>query len=911
MEQKLKESEEKLKKLNEELEQKIDERTKELKESEGKLQMSEEKYRTLFNSCPDGIAITTLDGKIIDVNQAYLDLLGYTIEELKNINFQLLTPKKWYEAEAEEMRAFMVKGFGSFEKEYIKKDGTIFPISLTGWLIKDKFGNPARIGAFIKDITERKRLEEEQQKKVEEQALLLDNIETQIWYAIDEETYGAVNRARAEFLGLEKKDIQGKKIYEFERKEEAELCIAGNRLAFEEKRQVRTEEWVRNGKGELRLCSILKTPMLDENGNVEYIVCTAEDITERKKMEDASRESEERFRSLVETTSDWIWEVDQNGVYTYSSPKVKDLLGYEPEEVIGKTPFDFMPLDEAEHNARLFRDIIESKKPFKRLENKNLHKNGYYVTLETNGVPIFDSNGNLTGYRGIDRDITERKQAEKDLRESEERFRLAFENAADAIFWADTNTGLIINCNKAAEILLEKKKGEIIGQHQTMLHPPQKTEYFANMFKRNIEHRGYADEEATIITKSGKVIPVRITASTTVIGGKSLIQGIFRDFTERMKAEQKLKKSEEKYRSLFENMTEGFAYHEVIVDQNNKPIDYRYIEINPAFENLTGVKVSELIGKKVTEILPGTENDPADWIGKFGNVGLTGIPLTVEDYSEALDKWYKVSGYSPKKGFFAVTFADITERKKAEEKLKESEQKYRKAYNLAEFYKDLFAHDISNILQNILSSIELNLMYLNNPNKQIETMNILNVIKNQVKRGANLVSNVRKLSEIEEKYIDIKPTDVCQVLKTAINFMRQNFRENVINIQIDTISEELYGKANDLLLNVQENILFNAIQHNANSTIEILIKIAKHQVEGRNYLKMEFIDNGLGIADERKKEIFQREIKEDKSVSGIGLGLLLVKRIIESYDGQIWVEDKIKGDYTQGSNFIILIPEAV
>lgn len=134
---------------------------------------------------------------------------------------------------------------------------------------------------------------------------------------------------------------------------------------------------------------------------------------ERNKAEKALRQSEQRFRSLVETTSDWVWETDRDGVYTYASPKIKDLLGYEPEDVIGKSPFDLMPADEAEKIAGLFKDIAEAREPFAGLENINIHKDGRHVVIETSGVPIFDAGGELLGYRGIDRDITGRKQAEE------------------------------------------------------------------------------------------------------------------------------------------------------------------------------------------------------------------------------------------------------------------------------------------------------------------------------------------------------------------------------------------------------------------------------------------------------------------------------------------------------------------
>jgi PAS domain S-box-containing protein len=145
-------------------------------------------------------------------------------------------------------------------------------------------------------------------------------------------------------------------------------------------------------------------------------VTAIRDTSIRKKDEESLRQSRGRFRALVETTSDWIWEVDENAVYNYVSSKIRDILGYEPEEVLGKTPFNLMPPDEAKRVADIFGPIASSQKPFKELENTNLHKDGHLVVLETSGVPIFNRDGKFCGYRGIDRDITDRKQAVNKLR---------------------------------------------------------------------------------------------------------------------------------------------------------------------------------------------------------------------------------------------------------------------------------------------------------------------------------------------------------------------------------------------------------------------------------------------------------------------------------------------------------------
>jgi PAS domain S-box-containing protein len=153
--------------------------------------------------------------------------------------------------------------------------------------------------------------------------------------------------------------------------------------------------------------------LLDDAGKATKFIGTAFDITERKKADLALLESELRFRSLVETTTDWIWEIDANSIYVYSSPKIRDLLGYEPEEIIGKTPFDLMHPQDALRLTQKFTQLKINREPFTAVETIYINKLGSFITIETSGVPIFDENGNFCGYRGIDRNISDRKKLEE------------------------------------------------------------------------------------------------------------------------------------------------------------------------------------------------------------------------------------------------------------------------------------------------------------------------------------------------------------------------------------------------------------------------------------------------------------------------------------------------------------------
>lgn len=148
-------------------------------------------------------------------------------------------------------------------------------------------------------------------------------------------------------------------------------------------------------------------------------------------------ESESRFRSLVEAASDWVWEVDRSGRYIFASSRIRDLLGYAPEELLGKTPFDLMPPSEAARVSALFADVVARLHPFSHLVNVNLHRDGHEVILETCGTPFFDENGDLAGYRGFDRDITARVRAEEELRRKRIQLSEAMELARVVCWQAD------------------------------------------------------------------------------------------------------------------------------------------------------------------------------------------------------------------------------------------------------------------------------------------------------------------------------------------------------------------------------------------------------------------------------------------------------------------------------------------
>ena len=267
------------------------------------------------------------------------------------------------------------------------------------------------------------------------------------------------------------------------------------------------------------------------------------DITQRKQAEKDHRASERRFRDLVEATSDWVWEVDANATYTYVSPRVREMLGYEPNDVLGKTPFDLMPPAEARRVAALFGPIAAAQKPLLCLINTNLHKDGHAVVLETSGVPIYRQDGTFCGYRGIDRDVTQHKQFEDALWASEARHRAIFDLATVGLAEGDPRTGRFLNVNQRLCDILGYRREELLAMYfRDMTHPEDREADDKKLRAMLADPTICYRNDKRYVRKDGKIVWAEVSAQAVrdEQGEPLRIVAAISDITERTQAKAAL-----------------------------------------------------------------------------------------------------------------------------------------------------------------------------------------------------------------------------------------------------------------------------------------------------------------------------------------------------------------------------------
>lgn len=410
-------------------------------------------------------------------------------------------------------------------------------------------------------------------------------------------------------------------------------------------------------------------------------------------------------------------------------------------------------------------------------------------------------------------------------------------------------------------------------------------------FNRQVEHK--------IIYADGTVghITVRFFIIKDESGKTIKTYGVNQDITEHKRAEERLRDSEEKYRTLFENMMNGFALHKILVNEKEDPVDYVFLETNAAFERLTGLKRKDLIGKKVTEALPGIETDPADWIGKYGKVALTGKESRFEQYSQNLEKSYSVHAFSPQKEQFAVIFEDITERKRMEEEILRS-QKLESLGILA----GGIAHDFNNILTTILGNVSI-------ARDQVapgsEIFELLGDAKLASKRAQALT---RQLLTFAKGGTPVKETaSIGDTIKESSLFILRGAKSGCgffiaedlwpVEVDVGQISQVI----NNIVINANQAMPEGGIIEISAENI-ILKKENELQLKPGRYIRISVKDQGTGIAKKHLSKIYDPYFTTKQD--GSGLGLATVYSIIKKHGGIIMAKSLL----VTGTTFHIYLP---
>jgi PAS domain S-box-containing protein len=397
----------------------------------------------------------------------------------------------------------------------------------------------------------------------------------------------------------------------------------------------------------------------------------------RKNAEEALREEEELYRSLFENSVLGISQALPDGRLIRANDAYARMYGYaDAEDIMRKvTHIGHQLYANPEDRQEIIR-ILTAKGVMEPKEMTVKRCDGTLFDVLVSAREIRDSKGNFLCYQAEHVDITERKRAERALQESETHFRSIVENSEAGYFFID-NKGIISNVNKSwIKLYHYNSEEEIIGHHFTEiqnLDDVNLAEEFVNGIK-NYDPR-YLTGDFSRKCKDGAIGYHTFSAKPVIQNGRIIgIEGFIIDTTENRISTQKLNESEKKFHSLFENMAEGVALHSLLFNENGIPVDYRIIDVNPVFEQIIGISKENIVGKLATEAY-GTDSPP--YLNEYAQVAIQQTSFFFETFFPPLNKYFLISVVPWETNGFATIFQDITERKLADEVLRQSEEKYR------------------------------------------------------------------------------------------------------------------------------------------------------------------------------------------------------------------------------------------
>jgi PAS domain S-box-containing protein len=733
---------------------------------------------------------------------------------------------------------------------------------------------------------------------------LLDNLPQNIFLKDGNSVYLSCNENYARALKIKAEEIVGKTDYEFYPTELAEKYRADDKRIMESGKAEEIEEkYIREGK-EFTVQTV-KTPIKDEQGNVIGILGIFWDITERKKAEGKLLDALAMREKITEGLDEGILLIDRNFKILWANRKQKEQYG----EIAGE--YCYLATHRTDIPCQSPHDIcpiVETLKTGKPVTVTHTHfdRQGNEVFVEVTVCPVRDKTGEITQFVHVTRDITERKRIEEALREGEERYRIQFEQTIDALFLADTQTGIILECNMAATELIGREKSEMVGQHQRILHPSEEWDgKFSKSFKQHII--GETLVETKVIKKSGEIRDVAIRASTFDLKGKKVILAIFRDITESKRAEEALRESEERYKSLFKANIDGI----LIADATTKKLRYA----NPAICRMLGYSEEEFTRMSVADIHPkeSLEQVFAEFEAQVSGAKINAeLPCVRKDgqvISVSINASTVTIGQTE---YMMGIFRDITESKQTEEKLKKLNEEMQNAVaKLEEVNGELknfvyiASHDMREPLRKITAFGAILRQSLKDKLSSDDAEN-LHFMIDGAERMAKMIEGLLAYSRISTQAQPHQAVDLNEIVKQLQQFELSVLLEEK-HATIEIPQPLPCVEADPVQIRqLMQNLIANGVKYQKKGNMPHITITTKPAADGM--VRIEVTDNGIGIASEYQQSIFTmfRRLHSRDEYEGTGIGLAVCKKIVERHGGKISVESQPD----KGSTFWFTTPMA-
>jgi PAS domain S-box-containing protein len=648
----------------------------ERKQTEEALRESEEKYKALIEAAGragEGIIIVQDNGDgeaaFVFVNDEFCRMSGYSREELLGRSAWGLVPaevsirlKDWYK------RRHMGESLpGHYEAAGIRKDGAVVPLDLS--IVTMPWQGKIATVLYLRDITERKKAEEEIRAERDKLENVTRNIG--VGLAIISKDYRTIwaNEVLKQIFG----EVEGKLCFQTYNLREDICPGCGVKEVFEKEKDVSVHEQVgRDKDGNTIWSQIIATPLKDKEGNITAAMEVVVPITERKKAEEAQKESEERYRNFFENAPLGIYRTTPDGQILLANPALIRMLGFSSLEELAQRNLEKEGF-EPQYRREEFKKHLEKEGEVQGLEAAWVRSDGSTIFVRENARAVKKEDGSIQYYEGMVEDITEHKKAEEALRSSEERHRLLFERNLAGVF-RGTEDGKMLDCNESVVRMFGYDSKEELLSHQILDVYPEKKErekFLSNLMKQKV----LINYEVCFKRKDGSLFWGIENASLLEDKdqGYSIIEGTLIDITERKKAEELLRESEEKFRNLAEHLPSM-----VFINKKGK-----VVYVNRRCEEVMGYKKEEIYSPDFDFFIL-IAPEFRDLISESYQRHLNGQQVDSLEYTLMTRDGQKIEAiittnviaYQGETAILGI-ITDITEHKKAEEALRTSEEKYR------------------------------------------------------------------------------------------------------------------------------------------------------------------------------------------------------------------------------------------